>query len=339
MPIDARAMDIADAAAAGRAPSREDVLHLLSFHHHSPEAAYVGVRAREVGMKAGRGRGFVHAQIGVDALPCPENCRFCSFAAMNLDADKGFGVNASYEVPLEEIVAAASHFDEAGVHLISLMATAGLPFERYLEMIRAVRETVSPDKPLMANMGDITFEQAQVLKDAGVQAFYHARRIHEGEVTDIDPAIRYETMANVRKAGLALMTGVEPLWEGVSNEELADRIMEIPGLQPYCTGTCVLSTAEGTEMEDATPSPRGKASYVGSIIRLVCGTSVPFGGTGGAMWVDAGCDPRSRGRGHGRDWIISQVHKAKRSLRQDEWSVSDRPSLEFFENWAARHTR
>ncbi len=336
MPVDNRAMEIADTALKGRAPTRDDVLYLLSFHHHSPEAAYVNVRAREIAMRAGKGRAFVHAQIGVDALPCPENCRFCTFAAINTAADKGCVTNLDYEVPIDRIAEIASHFDEAGVHLISLMCTSGLSFERYLEMIRAVRASVSPDMPLMANMGDISLEQARVLKAAGIQAFYHARRIYEGELTDIEPELRYQTIRNVREAGLALMAGVEPLWQGVEAEELADRIMEIPAFAPYCTGTCVLSAAEGTEMEDEVPSPQGKARYVGSIIRLVCGEDVPFGGTGGAIWVDAGCDPRGRGRGHGREWILSQVRKAKRSLRQDEWIVAERPSLDFFEAWSAR---
>lgn len=336
MPIDNRAMEIADAARAGQAPTRDDVLYLLSFDCHSPEAAYVGVRAREIAHAASGGVGHVHAQIGVDALPCPENCRFCTFAAMNTQADVGFATNEDYEVPLERIAQIASHFDEAGVHLISLMATAGLPFERYLEMVAAVRGVVSPDMPLMANMGDITLEQAHALKAAGVQAFYHARRIYEGELTDIAPEDRYETIRNVRAAGLALMSGVEPLYEAVELDELADRIMEIPSFQPYRTGTCVLSAAEDTEMEGAVPSSQAKARYVGAIIRLVCGTNVPFGGTGGAIWVDAGCDPRARGRGHGREWILSQVRQAKRTLSRDEWTVPERPSLAFFEKWSAR---
>ena len=336
MPVDAKVMEIADAAVAGHAPKREDVLYLLSFDRHSPEAAYVGVRARELAFAAGGGAGFVYAQIGVDALPCPVNCRFCTFAAMNTQADVGFATNEDYEVPLERIAEIAAHFDEAGVHLISLMATEGLPFERFLKMVSVVREAVSPSMPLMANIGDVTLEQAHALKAAGVQAFYHARRIYEGQITDVAPETRYATIRNVRKAGLALMAGVEPLYEAVDARELADRIMEIPTFVPFCTGTCVLSNAEGTDMAGELASPQAKARYVGAITRLVCGTRVPFGGCGGAIWVDAGCDPRGRGRGHGREWILSQVRQAKRVLRRDEWLVADCPSLDFFEKWETR---
>lgn len=39
MPIDERAMRIADASNAGGGPSRDDVMHLLSFDAYSVEAA------------------------------------------------------------------------------------------------------------------------------------------------------------------------------------------------------------------------------------------------------------------------------------------------------------
>lgn len=329
-------MEIADAAMAGNAPSRDDLLHLLSFNPRSPEAAYAVVRAREIAEQAGNGAGLVHAQIGVDAKPCPENCRFCAFAASNLDAGAGCFTNESDEVPLERIVEAARNFDEAGVGLISLMATAGLPFERYLEMLRAVREAVSPDMPLLANTADFTLDQAHALKAAGAQAVYHARRIREGSVTDISPDTRLQTIRNAHEAGLALMTGVEPLWEGVDNEEIADRIVEIPGFAPYCVGACTLSAAKGTEMENEKPSSKAKARLVGALVRLAVGYAAPFGGSGGIVWVDAGTDPRARGYGHGREWILSQVGKARRSLQQDEWVVAKRPSLSFFEEWSTR---
>ena len=71
--LDERAMHIADTAAEGALPTRSDVMYLLQFDPYSPEAAYVGAKAREVGMRACEGRGFVYAQIGVDSTACPEN--------------------------------------------------------------------------------------------------------------------------------------------------------------------------------------------------------------------------------------------------------------------------
>ena len=368
--MDKRVMDIADKAAAGERPTHGDVLHLLGFDAHSPEAAYVEVRAREMALRAANGRGFIYAQIGVDANPCPENCLFCSFAAVNTEAggaddaagnsrnpgtgEEGLkkarlsgesqggdrdgspnGVSqggdrdgspecAFWEVPLDRIVSYARLFDEEGVHLISLMATAGLPFSRYLEMVAAVRAVVSADMPIMANAADMTLEQALALKGAGAQAVYHAIRLGEGELTDISPARRRETNAAARKAGLALMTGVEPLWDGASHEEIASRMEEVATLSPFCTGACSLIAAKGTEMENCIPATRALVRYVGAITRLVVGEGVPVGGAGGIAWVDAGCDPRARKLGLEPEWLRREVARARGLLEADEWHVPAR---------------
>ena len=394
--MDKRVMDIADKAAAGERPTHGDVLHLLGFDAHSPEAAYVEVRAREMALRAANGRGFIYAQIGVDANPCPENCLFCSFAAVNTEAggaddaagnsrnpgtgeeglkkarlsgesqggDRGGspeGISRSgdyggssngvsqggdcdgspegisrdgdrdgspedafWEVPLDRIVSYARLFDEEGVHLISLMATAGLPFSRYLEMVAAVRAAVSADMPIMANAADMTLEQALALKEAGAQAVYHAIRLGEGELTDISPDRRRETIAAARKAGLALMTGVEPLWDGASHEEIASRMEEVATLSPFCTGACSLIAAKGTEMENCIPATRARVRYVGAITRLVVGEGVPVGGAGGIAWVDAGCDPRARKLGLEPEWLRREVARARGLLEADEWHVPAR---------------
>ena len=166
MSIDERVMSIADAAKQGQKPRYKDVLYLLSFDPYSVEAAYLAVRAREIALVAAKGIGLVEAQIGVDASACPQNCRYCSFAALYANKEEA----RLAVVPLEEIVSHARVFDAAGAHLISLMATAGLPFEQYREIVRTVREAISNDLPLLINCGDITASEARQLKEAGAQA-------------------------------------------------------------------------------------------------------------------------------------------------------------------------
>lgn len=346
--------DIVDAAAADGGLAREDVLRLLALDAASEDAAYVRARAHEVALRAAGGRGLVHAQIGVDEHPCPENCRFCLFAACNggrggQEGKAGSGRRGngapsreadgrasgqegprSYEVPLDGIVAAARTFDTAGVHLISLMATAGLPFDRLGQMVAAVREAVSPDMPILVNAADMTPGQARALKDAGATAAYHARRIQEGVITDIAPERRLATIRAIHQAGLALMTGVEPLWEGVGPDELADRIAEIPSFEPYCTGVCALTLAAGTQMEHVRPAAPERVRLVAAIVRLAVGEAVPIGGTGGAVWVDAGTDPRGRGYSDDGSTLLRKVAQAKEKLAGRGWAVPDRPPHDVF---------
>ena len=325
--IDERVMQIADDALAGNAPTRSDVLYLLGFESNSVESAYVNARARQIGVSACGGIGLIEGQIGVDANPCPENCQYCSFAAVNSGSiDNGVDADHAFEVPLDEIVRYARMLDDKGVHLISLMATAGLPFERYVDMVRAVRAAISDDQIILANTRDVSLAEAQALADAGANAAYHACRCGEGYVTDIPVEQRHQTMRNIREAGLALMSGIEPLWLEVPHEELADRIMEIPTFTPFATGACGLSNVPGSKLSEFTPSPTAHIKYVAAITRLVCGLAVPFGCVGGAIWVDAGCDPRARGKGSSEDWIARDIRRARRDLTRDGWTVPDRPS-------------
>ena len=329
--MDERAMRIADAACEGRAPSHDDVLYLLGFDGYSVEAAYVCARARQLGWELCGGVGLIEAQIGVDARPCPENCRYCSFAARNAGTaaraqSLSDAVSAGApEVPLEEIERYARLFDEQNVHLISLMTTAALPFGRFLEMVRAARAAVAPDMLIMANTRDLSSDEAAALKEAGADIAYHAVRCGEGRLTDIAPERRRETIRNVRAAGLALMCGIEPLWMELDHGELADRIMEVPAFGAFATGACGLTPIAGAPLEGVTPAPRAAIRYVAAIARLVCGRAVRFGGVGGAVWVDAGCDPRARGKGSSREWIVRDIRRARRQLEQDGWRVPDRP--------------
>lgn len=235
------------------------------------------------------------------------------------------------ELPIEEIVRCARIFDRGGVHLISLMATAALDFDRLCDIVRAVREAVSPDMPILVNGPDLSPEQAHLLKEAGAQAYYHARRVFEGSITGLEPSLRYETMRNVRAAGLALMTGVEPVWEGIDTHEVAERICEIPRLDPFCTGACAISAVEGTQMAHLRRPETAFMRQIGALTRLAVGDKVAVGGAGNATWVDAGTDPRNRGRGQEEEELLHSCKKARASLEDAGWKVPDRPSLSWYE--------
>ena len=318
--VNDRVMQIADDALAGKAPTRDDVMHLLKFDGYSVEAAYVCARARELGMRACGGRGFVYAQIGVDEHPCPENCRFCSFAAAHYQASAE-SEPGSLEVPIGRIVHYAKLFDAEGVDLVSLMATAALDFERYLDMVRAVRASVSDRVVVMANAGDLTLEQAQALREAGAGAAYHALRLGEGELTGIKPIDRRRTIRFLHAAGIDMMTGVEPVWEGIDRLALSERIVDIPEFEPFCMGACSYTPTPGDGMGDRRPASTGFLRYVAAITRLVCGESVPVGGIGGVAWVDAGCDPRKRGYGTGDDELRREIARARKRLAQDGFHI------------------
>ena len=317
--LDERTMTIADDALAGKAPNRSDVMYLLRLDPYSAEAAYVCAKARELGMRACGGKGHVFAQIGVDATACPENCRFCTFAEMNVDPERYDPSNV--EVPIGRIVHYARLFGDEGVRLISLMSTAGLDFDRYLDMVRAVAASVPEEVTIMANTADLTVDQATALREAGATAAYHALRLGEGEITSIKPINRRRTIRYLHVAGFRLMTGVEPIWRGVDALSLSERICDIPELEPYCIDACNLTELGEIASRALRPAFTGFVKYVAAITRLVCGDAVPIGGIGGVEWVDAGCDPRNRSYGTDDASLRKQIADARRRLQLDGFLV------------------
>ena len=61
-------------AMAGELPRREDVLRLLAYAPHSPQAAFLGRIARGVAREVAGDTARVWAAVGVDCAPCPMNC-------------------------------------------------------------------------------------------------------------------------------------------------------------------------------------------------------------------------------------------------------------------------
>ena len=144
---------------------------------------------------------------------------------------------------MDALLAFARLFSQEGANLISLMSTAALPFEKLLSFVAAARLVIDDHVILLVNGPDLSLEQAIELRGAGADAAYHAVRLGEGYLTDLDPRRRVQTIENIQAAGLALMSGVEPLWRNAPEDELLDAIerqilatrMERV-LQPYYCG-------------------------------------------------------------------------------------------------------
>ncbi|MDO4289652.1 MAG: hypothetical protein Q4C41_00285 [Eggerthellaceae bacterium] len=321
--MDARVMSLVEGALEGRTIAPDDALFLLGFAADSAEAAHVCWAADALARRASHNTAQIYAQIGLDATPCPENCAFCALAARNA-AQRGHERGRA-EVPDSEVVDYARVFDEAGVHLVSLMATAAYDFEHFLDVARKVRAAVAPDLVIMANIGDIDAAQACALADAGVQMAYHANRIGEGVITDIAPERRLRTLAAIKEAGLAVMSGVEPVHAGTNPRDVVSKMYEVIALEPYCAGVVALTAVEGTDMGDCTPISRKRALFMASIMRLAAGTSIPFG-TGGrnAVWTDSGTNPRGRNLSTNPDFLRRDVARLRKELRGQEWHVPER---------------
>lgn len=313
-------------ALRGKSPADEVLLHLLELDEDSAQAAHVCWAAQRIARKASGNRAQIYAQIGVDMLPCPMDCGFCTLAHCNASDEVLARSKEQLIVPTRQIVDYARVFDNANVHLISLMATAALPFERYLAIVAAVRDAVHDDQVIMINAGDMSLEQLQRLKEAGAQMAYHAHRLGEGEITRIPSERRLQTIGNIKEAGLGLMTAVEPVHTVTSAAQILDRMHEVALQRPYCSGVGGLHAVPGTAMQDAKPVSRRRLRLLASVMRLLVGESIPFG-TGGAnvLWADAGTNPRGRDLACDPDFLRRDVARLRKELAGEGWEVPVRP--------------
>lgn len=322
--MDRIVLKIIEQARSGEHLSRDEIAWLLSFPEESPESLLVVKEAKRLAWERCRGRAFVHAQIGLDSLPCPENCRYCSFAQVNDSNSRECSV-----IDMDALLDFARLFSQEGANLISLMSTAALPFEKLLSFVAAARLVIDDHVILLVNGPDLSLEQAIELREVGADAAYHAVRLGEGYLTDLDPRKRVQTIENIQAAGLALMSGVEPLWRNAPEDELLDAIERQIALRPVWTGCCSLTIAENCSIHGLEPASRLRARQVGAIIRLAAGSRIPVGGVGGVAWVDAGTDPRMRGKSSHHESLRRDMRETRSALEKDGWLVAGQD-----ESWA-----
>ena len=308
----------------GEVLTRDEIVSLLEIRPNSDQARVLG-HAHELLAKRGNGGiGYIYGQIGIDANPCPGNCQFCSFALCNRDDRE------VREVPFEQIAHVSGLFADEGVHLISVMSSAAYRFDRYLELIALIRETIGGNVAIMANTRDLSPSEAEALAQAGANCIYHAVRIGEGTITGLDEERRWETLRNAREAGLDVASAIGPLYQPEplgspyrqAKGDIAKRMLQVVEWEPLCSGVTTLHAVAGTKMAHVQPWPREVMRVLGGVFQLVARDTVHHGGCQSIRWVDAGLDPRERGYGSGDERLRKRIRELHDGLEADGWRVA-----------------
>ena len=218
MKISERIEYILDKALDSQDITREEAVELMKIDESAPERYALMSAANTLTRKQFDGVGEVYSQVGINKWPCPVSCSHCYFG------EKWGLIDKPEELSPEEVVMKVKEFDDAGSNLICMMSTANYPFERYIEIVEEVRKAITPDKPLLANIGDFNTEQAKKLYDAGIHGAYHLIRIGEGKNIGLDTDLRIRTMDAMREAGIALCYGVEPIGPEHTPEEIVQEM-------------------------------------------------------------------------------------------------------------------
>jgi len=306
--IDSDIENIVDKVMDGHLITKDEIICLLKRNYHSLAGGMIMAAANEINRVAFQGKAEVHAQIGLNLSPCPNNCSFCAFAATNAVFKE------RNELGVEDVIQLALKAETAGANAIFFMITGDYPFGKFIEISNDVRKKLKADTVMIANIGDFGYQEGKRLKDAGYTGIYHAVRMGEGKDTNIGPQTRLTTFKAAHDSGLLLGTCVEPVGPEHAIEEIAEKILIGRDAKPCYSGAMRRISIPGSPLEGYGMISEYRLAYLVSVVRLAMGrkligncTHEPniLGATAGAnlFWAEAGTNPRdteaetSRGRG------------------------------------------
>ncbi|MEL7610547.1 MAG: hypothetical protein AAGU74_13730 [Bacillota bacterium] len=218
MKIDRELNRILDKAWSDIPLNREECKYLLCLDETGFEAGLL--RAAAMGVIRGKNdnSAIILGQIGVDILPCPGGCKFCTFG----DGHTKFTPSRLGEEELSEKMAQFCKYDD--LYGLYLMTMHEYDLEHYLKIIALAKGMAPRTTQIWANVGDSPLEAFQEMRKAGVTGVYHVCRIGEGADTNLKPEDRKQTMRNALDAGLELYTCCEPIGPEHTVDQLVDNI-------------------------------------------------------------------------------------------------------------------
>ena len=193
--------------------NEEEAQELLRLEPGCKEVFALMETANRISREQFKGKGENHFHIGVNAEPCPFNCRFCSLAQnLGVFTDK-------IEFDEQEIVGWARAAEAVHADALNIMTTGTFSLGRLMDIGKLLREEVSI--PLVANTRDINHREGEQLIEAGFVGAYHAVRLGEGRDTPFVVEKRLKTISVLSDVGLQWMNCVEPVGPEHSLEDIA----------------------------------------------------------------------------------------------------------------------
>jgi len=193
--------------------NEEEAQKLLRLELGSKEVYALMETANRISRLQFKGKGESHYHIGVNAEPCPFNCRFCSLA----ERAGIFTERIAFDE--KEIITWAQRAEAYNADALNIMTTGTYSFDRLLDIAKMLSKEVSV--PLVANTRDITHREGEKLLEAGFVGAYHAVRLGEGTDTPFSKKKRIRTITVLNDVGLLWMNCVEPVGPEHSIKDIA----------------------------------------------------------------------------------------------------------------------
>ena len=218
--------------------------------------------------------------VNIKSGNCSENCSFCS-QSVHHPGEKSpvYGLKTR-----EEIVTHAKAAEDAGAKRFCLVSQGrGLKYNspkdnEFEEILATVKQIIDETsiKPCCA-LGEVTLEQAQALKEAGVTRYNHnleaSANFYEKIVTTHTWQDRVDTVKNLKEAGIQACTG-GIIGMGESWDDRIDLAFSLAELEVESVPINLLNPREGTPLghvEKLTPLQAVKAI---AIFRFILPTQI-----------------------------------------------------------------
>lgn len=222
--------------------NKDEVVRLLSVETTSEEFYRLLYLARKYSEETFGKKGYIFAQIGINAEPCSVSCKFCSMATGH------YVLPHSWQKSVDEVVEGVKLLVADRANDIFLMTTADYPVEKFIEIGRAVRPHIPSEIRLVANIGDFDLPTARRLKEAGFTGAYHIVRMSEGVDTGASVEQRVQTLNAICDAGLELYYCVEPVGPEHSYDEIATEIFRAKDYRIEAMAAMRRTPVEGTPL-------------------------------------------------------------------------------------------
>jgi biotin synthase len=185
---------------------------------------------------------------------CAEDCGYCSQSA-HFDTE----VKASKLMPLEDVLEAAQAARAQGATRFCMGAAWRSPKARDMERVATmVREVKAMGLETCMTLGMLDAEQAQTLKDAGLDYYNHnldtAPEYYGKIISTRSYQDRLDTLDNVRSAGIHVCSG-GIVGMGETRTHRAGLIAQLANLEPYPESVPInnLVPIEGTPLAGTEP--------------------------------------------------------------------------------------
>lgn len=213
--------------------------------------------------------------VNIKSGSCSENCGFCAQSAHHPGKDSPiYGLKST-----EEILAQAKSAEAAGAKRFCLVSQGrgikynspkSVEFEEILETVRRIIAETNI-KPCCA-LGEVTPEQAQELKEAGVTRYNHNLEASENFFPEIVTTHtwrdRVETIKNIKAAGIQACTG-GIMGLGESWEDRVDLALALRELEVESVPLNLLTPRPGTPLDDRPKLDVYEALKAIAIFRLI----------------------------------------------------------------------